>query len=415
MKISKKSKINGITLIALVITIIVLLILAGISISMLTGNNGILQKVTDAKEKTEKAQIIENAQTDILGQQTENKSANITKEQLAGILNKYFIPTEPTTIPDEVSSTSDIPLTTIDEKYTIYLSEIFKGKFSTQNNVVTLGEKYDEYENNNNSLIGKTIDYTSANHTGDIQTAGGWIILGKQTTAGKEGIIITTKNPVSTQEIQYTLTEWIGYEEKISSSCKNYVGQTGTLGTKAADIKEVRSITLDDINNAVGFNESINSFTINNNSGGFAYPNSAGTGWIKNTDSEYSSYSTNSTEIYYYLNDNGYKLYSTTNNYSGASVTLGKLTNMKYILANNTSYWAASRSLDIYSIGVNYSVASIEDGYIGYNNTILCESNTSGGYDNGGDYSIALRPVIILSSETPWDDVKDLIGNYAQY
>ena len=38
----KKSKIYGITLIALVITIIVLLILAGTSISMLSGNNSIL-------------------------------------------------------------------------------------------------------------------------------------------------------------------------------------------------------------------------------------------------------------------------------------------------------------------------------------------------------------------------------------
>ncbi len=38
--ISKNS--NGITLIALVITIIVLLILAGVSIAFLTGNNGIL-------------------------------------------------------------------------------------------------------------------------------------------------------------------------------------------------------------------------------------------------------------------------------------------------------------------------------------------------------------------------------------
>ena len=35
---------SGITLIALVITIIVLLILAGVSIAMLTGNNGILTR-----------------------------------------------------------------------------------------------------------------------------------------------------------------------------------------------------------------------------------------------------------------------------------------------------------------------------------------------------------------------------------
>ncbi len=44
---------NGITLIALVLTIIVLLILAGVSIAMLTGNNGILTQAQRAKELTE--------------------------------------------------------------------------------------------------------------------------------------------------------------------------------------------------------------------------------------------------------------------------------------------------------------------------------------------------------------------------
>ena len=47
---------KGITLIALVITIIVLLILAGVSIAMLTGENGILTQAQKAKEETEKAQ-----------------------------------------------------------------------------------------------------------------------------------------------------------------------------------------------------------------------------------------------------------------------------------------------------------------------------------------------------------------------
>ena len=44
---------RGITLIALVITIIVLLILAGVSIAMLTGNNGILTQAQNASEQTE--------------------------------------------------------------------------------------------------------------------------------------------------------------------------------------------------------------------------------------------------------------------------------------------------------------------------------------------------------------------------
>ena len=55
MKKQERRKEKGITLVALVVTIIVLLILAGISISMLTGQNGILNRAQEAKEKTELA------------------------------------------------------------------------------------------------------------------------------------------------------------------------------------------------------------------------------------------------------------------------------------------------------------------------------------------------------------------------
>ena len=47
---------KGITLIALVITIIVLLILAGVTIAMLTGDNGILTKTNQAKTNTSKGE-----------------------------------------------------------------------------------------------------------------------------------------------------------------------------------------------------------------------------------------------------------------------------------------------------------------------------------------------------------------------
>ena len=47
---------SGITLIGLVVTIIVLLILAGVSIATLTGENGILTRAQEAKNKTEQAQ-----------------------------------------------------------------------------------------------------------------------------------------------------------------------------------------------------------------------------------------------------------------------------------------------------------------------------------------------------------------------
>ena len=59
--ISYKNEEKGITLIALVVTVLVILVLAGISISMLSGENGILKRATEAKEKTENAQ---NEETD---------------------------------------------------------------------------------------------------------------------------------------------------------------------------------------------------------------------------------------------------------------------------------------------------------------------------------------------------------------
>ena len=63
MNFSKEKVIRnkGITLIALVITIIVLLILAGVSIAMLTGDNGILTQAQRAKNETEQAQVNEES------------------------------------------------------------------------------------------------------------------------------------------------------------------------------------------------------------------------------------------------------------------------------------------------------------------------------------------------------------------
>mgnify|MGYP004572921761 CR=1 FL=1 len=52
---------RGVTLIALVITIIVLLILAGVTIAMLTGDNGIISKAMQAKNKTEDVRETEEA------------------------------------------------------------------------------------------------------------------------------------------------------------------------------------------------------------------------------------------------------------------------------------------------------------------------------------------------------------------
>jgi len=61
---------SGITLIALVITIIVLLILAGVAISMLSGENGILKQAAEAKTETDEKSIVEKLQLAVLSART---------------------------------------------------------------------------------------------------------------------------------------------------------------------------------------------------------------------------------------------------------------------------------------------------------------------------------------------------------
>lgn len=80
MKIKNKLKDRkGITVIALVITIIVLLILAGVSIASLTGPNGLLTKANEAKEETAKAGAIEKVQKEVVSSYDNNGNLNMDR------------------------------------------------------------------------------------------------------------------------------------------------------------------------------------------------------------------------------------------------------------------------------------------------------------------------------------------------
>ena len=73
----KERSSKGITLIALVITIIVLLILAAVSIATLTGDNGILTKAQTAKEEKTEAEAKEKVQIAVMGSFDKNGKLNL--------------------------------------------------------------------------------------------------------------------------------------------------------------------------------------------------------------------------------------------------------------------------------------------------------------------------------------------------
>ena len=94
IKLKKANKEKGITLIALVITIIVLLILAGVSIAMLTGQNGILTQAQNAKKLTEQASAKEKIEMAVAGAVAKSSNGTLSIEDLKAELSNYGIATD---------------------------------------------------------------------------------------------------------------------------------------------------------------------------------------------------------------------------------------------------------------------------------------------------------------------------------
>ena len=178
MKGKLKNK-RGITLIALVITIIVLIILAGISINLLIGDNGIITRAKDAKVVQEKADLITRIGLDITAKQIQNKGT-ITQAEVEEILEGYG---------EVVKSNGQIvSVGPTGKDYVIPFSEIYSGELevveeetSTLANITSAN--YGDYID-----LGKNIVGTSA-------TTDDWRILYNDTTNGKIYAILADYMP----------------------------------------------------------------------------------------------------------------------------------------------------------------------------------------------------------------------------
>ena len=117
MKLQKE---KGITLIALIVTIIILIILAGISISTLTGDNGIIDQAHTAKEDTEIASWEE--QIDLAIIDAEKKHRDTTMENvIEELINKKVINDESQVDKDTGTITTNEPSYVLEDKLADYV------------------------------------------------------------------------------------------------------------------------------------------------------------------------------------------------------------------------------------------------------------------------------------------------------
>lgn len=194
----KKLKMNyknirGITLISLVVTIVVLLILAGVTINMLLGDNGILTRAAEAKEKAKEAENKELEQLDnlekLIAQYTSEKGNVVTTkyyESLLSAINDANNDVITNGVDDSSGAKAKIE---INEKGNVYVSPLEDASLDT---IVQVGSTKGYTLDLNN----KTLTFSEGNHFN--QLASTKLILDDSGTNGN-----VTKNVTasSTQNI----------------------------------------------------------------------------------------------------------------------------------------------------------------------------------------------------------------------
>ena len=144
-KIINKNK--GITLVALIITIIILLILSGITIATLGGENGLFARVKLGKERYAISEAKEKLELEITNLQIEQngKGEQLTKEELPKMNNEEI----------DVRDTTNFPVEVIYKNYKFEVDSSFKVTYVGEANetIITYTTEPEGYTNQNNIKI----------------------------------------------------------------------------------------------------------------------------------------------------------------------------------------------------------------------------------------------------------------------
>ena len=399
-----------------VITIIVLLILAGVSIAMLTGENGILTQANKAKEETEKASVIEQAQTDILGIQA-GGNTTLTQGQLKDVLDKYF-----DSVPDDVN-TNDI-LTTKEEcggKYQIAVSDIYNGGLKgdipkglgvgTTVNYNPNGT-YDKFNENYSGSTENLVQLDSSTDAFNINT---WKVFDIDYETGE----VTLVPESSTNGLVY-LQGAQGYNNAVyllNEACSNLYGNS-SKGIIA------RSINIEDIESKMTDAALTEAYSYINSDSNTKYGDKVSNPYIQNRNYPSIYAQESKSVIDGYEKNSGLERSEQTslieangNEWLQAKISIqpyqthwyGDNAFMKtaFEIAQNgenyynllipdgtdTSYWLASRSINIYSPRCDFCVIRVNEGYKG--NYIMINSGGGTLEDSGH----GLFPIVYLNSE----------------
>lgn len=248
----QETKEKGITLIALIITIIVLLILAGVTIATLTGDNGILIKATEASKKTGQANAEEQVKLAVAA--SIGTDGNINMSDLNDNLGNIEGLTH------EGDSIAENPIKSlaatvvvdgnnviIRKDGSVVITEWTQTGYEITNGKITVkvGD-YVDYDELSKGTQNSTIETTESGHT-DPQSLTtedlGWRILGIGENGGLE---LISDNPTTAKVTLSGETGYLKGENVLNTVCNELYG-------KGEYAERARSLNVKDINKLANY------------------------------------------------------------------------------------------------------------------------------------------------------------------
>ena len=250
-----KEQQKGITLIALVVTIVVLLILAGISINMVLGDNGLITKAKDAKDATRYASIKDEYDLYKAGRDISSLTGTSSSESFADFLDK--LESQGTITADERTQIEEEGKLTISEKYEI----IFERAAQTLVEAFNAGDikvgdylNYSDYVNAANSYTSVTNENGWADQTYSVDTDTQWRVLGLSEDGTQ--LLLTSADPIKKDMDASSSNTWDQNPYLYMKGTYSYVNCVKMLddisGIYSTSLGTARSMTADDINNILG-------------------------------------------------------------------------------------------------------------------------------------------------------------------
>ncbi len=430
MKLNLKER-NGITLIALVITIIVLLILAGVTIATLTGDNGILGKAKTAKTTNDEEKAKEQIKIAVMG--SYGKDGELNYDDLTKNLGQIGIKELPKEASYPLKVTLDGVKATIKEN-----GEVEFGK------TIEVGD-YVDYDptlgaNASDLTYTSTADKTGADSNQEFnvstyKSAGyGWRILG--VSNGKIRLISEEFiGPGKDKEIYIgNRTYYTLYGQKVYINGIEELNKISGIFGHGKGAEKATSITVEDINGITGYNPETakyNQGDWNEYENKVTYTRGSGTALSSNATNGKTWSGTQSTFNYYDKTNKTFKALTsgsteiTSTDYAYGPATLkdgftqpvqgvdengtynevnqmlfGKWTmtadNGYYRSFTGTGteprYWLASDCASALSNDVGWGLRYVSNG--GVCSNYLCYSD---GYERSDSYGV--RPVVSLKSD----------------